>query len=142
MSGAFFAFSSFVMAEFRRLPASQGIAAMQSINVTAVTPVFMFALFGTALGCAAVAVSAIVTWTSPASTYMLVGAVVYLVGVIVLTAAYHVPRNNTLADMDPATEDAGSYWSRYAAGWTNWNHVRTLSALTAAAFLTIAARVG
>jgi hypothetical protein len=40
MPGVFFAFSSFVMAALRRLPAAQGIAAMQSIHVTAVTPVF------------------------------------------------------------------------------------------------------
>ena len=36
MSGAFYAFSSFVMAGLKRLPTEQGIAAMQSINVTAV----------------------------------------------------------------------------------------------------------
>ena len=51
MAGAFFAFSSFVMPALRRLPATQGIAAMQSINVLAVTPIFMTALFGTAAAC-------------------------------------------------------------------------------------------
>ena len=34
-AGVFFAFSGFVMNGLRRLPAAQGIAAMQSINVTA-----------------------------------------------------------------------------------------------------------
>ena len=37
-AGALFAFSSFVMRALARLPAAQGIAAMQSINVVAVTP--------------------------------------------------------------------------------------------------------
>ena len=37
MAGVFFAFSSFVMPALRRLPATQGIAAMQAINVAAVT---------------------------------------------------------------------------------------------------------
>lgn len=46
-AGVFFAFSGFVMAALRRLPAPQGIAAMQSINVTAVRPPLMAALFGT-----------------------------------------------------------------------------------------------
>jgi hypothetical protein len=32
LAGVFFAFSAFVMPALRRLPASQGIAAMQSIN--------------------------------------------------------------------------------------------------------------
>jgi len=34
--GVFFAFSTFVMPALSRLPASQGIAAMQSINVAAI----------------------------------------------------------------------------------------------------------
>jgi uncharacterized membrane protein len=45
--GVFFAFSAFVMPALARLPPPQGIAAMKSVNVFAVTPVFMTALFGT-----------------------------------------------------------------------------------------------
>ena len=44
MAGVFFAFSAFVMKALARLPAQQGIGAMQAINVAAVTPVFMVAL--------------------------------------------------------------------------------------------------
>jgi hypothetical protein len=36
------------MPALSRLPAAQGIAAMQSINVAVITPSFMGALFGTA----------------------------------------------------------------------------------------------
>ena len=46
-AGALFAYSSFVMRALARVPPAQGIAAMHSINVVAVTPVFMTALFGT-----------------------------------------------------------------------------------------------
>ena len=53
VGGVFFAFSTFVMQGLGRLPAPQGAAAMQAINVTAVTPVFMAALFGTAAVCIA-----------------------------------------------------------------------------------------
>lgn len=38
MAGAFFAFSSFVMKALARLPPTQGITAINSINVFAVTP--------------------------------------------------------------------------------------------------------
>ena len=38
IAGAFFAFSSFVMPALKRLPPAHGIAAMQSINKLAVTP--------------------------------------------------------------------------------------------------------
>jgi uncharacterized membrane protein len=48
MAGAFFAFSAFVMNALARLPPAQGIAAMRSINVAAITPAFTGALFGTA----------------------------------------------------------------------------------------------
>ena len=48
VGGVMFGFSSFVMAGLARLPAPQGIAAMQSINITAVRPAFMTVLLGTA----------------------------------------------------------------------------------------------
>jgi uncharacterized membrane protein len=38
VAGVFFAFSAFVMRALARLLAPQGIAAMQAINVVAVTP--------------------------------------------------------------------------------------------------------
>jgi uncharacterized membrane protein len=37
MAGVFFAFSPFVMKALARLPAEQGVAAMQAINVAAAT---------------------------------------------------------------------------------------------------------
>ncbi|MGH8722014.1 MAG: hypothetical protein ACREU4_08520, partial [Burkholderiales bacterium] len=62
MAGAFFAFSSFVMRALARLPPAQGIAAMQSINVAVIAPLFMLALFGTGLACAVLAVSSVFMW--------------------------------------------------------------------------------
>jgi len=56
MGGVFFAFSAFVMKALRRLPTATGVAAMQSINVVALTPLFMSSLFGTAAICLTVAV--------------------------------------------------------------------------------------
>ena len=47
-AGVFFAFSSFVMKALRRLPASQGISAMNAINKAAPTAWFMTAFVGTA----------------------------------------------------------------------------------------------
>ena len=49
VSGVFFAFSNFVMAALGRIPAAEGMRAMQEINVTVINPLFMGALFGTAL---------------------------------------------------------------------------------------------
>jgi uncharacterized membrane protein len=141
-AGALFAFSSFVMDGLRRLPAAQGIAAMKSINVTAVTPVFMTALFGTAVACVALAVWALADWDDSYGPYLLAGSALYLLGTIGLTMGYHVPRNNALAAVEPTDHDAEARWNRYSAEWTRMNHVRVAAALAAAAALTVALRVG
>jgi uncharacterized membrane protein len=139
MGGVFFAFSSFVMRALARMPPAQGIAAMQSINVVAVTPVFMTALFGTAAACLAVAVDAVTGWRGATSAYLLAGSLSYLLGTIVVTIAFNVPLNNALAEFDPASGDAASFWREYVRRWTAWNHVRTASAVVAAALLLISA---
>jgi len=128
VGGVFFAFSSFVMAGLRRLPATQGIAAMQSINVLAVTPVFMTALFGTAALCVALAIA-------EPSGLVLAGAATYVLGVPGVTMAYNVPRNNALERLDLRAPDAPAAWERYVREWTAANHVRTLAGIAAAALL-------
>lgn len=138
MGGVFFAFSSFVMRALARMPPAQGIAAMQSINIVAVTPVFMIALFGTAAACVVVGVGAVTDWQGVRSPYLLAGSVSYVIGAIVVTIACNVPLNNALAGLDPKSSDALLLWSRYVRQWTAWNHVRTISGLAAAALLTIA----
>lgn len=50
MAGVFFAFSSFVMNALARLQPTQGIAAMQSINITVINPLFMAPFLGTEKG--------------------------------------------------------------------------------------------
>jgi uncharacterized membrane protein len=65
----------------------------------------------------------------------------YLAGVVVVTIAYHVPRNDALAAADPAEPTAASHWPRYARTWTAWNHVRTVAPLASAALFTVALRV-
>ena len=141
-AGVFFAFSSFVMKALARLQPAQGVGAMQAINVAAVTPAFMAALFGTALACGALAVWALLAWDERFAPYLLVGSLLYLFGTIVLTIAYHVPRNDALARVEPHSAEAESHWRRYLSGWTAWNHVRAAAALAAAAVLTIALHVG
>jgi uncharacterized membrane protein len=141
VAGFFFAYSASVMQALARLPAAQGIAAMQSINVVVINPVFMGALFGTALACVVLVVAAFLEWGEAYAVYLLIGGAVYLVGVILLTMAYHVPRNNALAAADPNSPDAERLWSRYLKEWTAANHVRTVAPLAAATLLTIALRI-
>ncbi len=141
IAGAFCAFSSFVMPALRRLPTTEGIAAMQSINVLAVTPVFMTALFGTAAACLGLAAWAVVSSDGRTRALVLAGCALYLVGTVGVTMACNVPLNNGLAKLDARGAEAATRWERFVARWTAWNHVRTVAALAAAAPLTIALHV-
>jgi uncharacterized membrane protein len=141
IAGAFFAFSSFVMPALKRLPTEGGIAAMQSINVLAVTPVFMTALFGTAAGCPGLIAWAVISSSGRTTALVLAGCVLYLVGAIGVTMVCNVPLNNRLAKLDPQSAEAPVRWDRFLTRWTAWNHVRTIAALAAAATLTIALQV-
>jgi uncharacterized membrane protein len=141
VGGVFFAFSTFVMAGLRRLPAPQGIAAMQAMNEEAPTPPFMIPFIGTALLCIGLGIAALTRIGDADARWQLAGCVLYLVG-IVLTAAYHVPRNDALALVDPTSPGAADTWRRYAATWTAWNHVRTLTSLLALVAFALAFRLG
>lgn len=138
VGGVLYAFSSFVMAALERLPPEEGMAAMQSINVTAVRPGLMIPFFGTAIASIAVAVTAIANWDGTVSVWLVTGAASYVLGTFVTTATYHVPRNNALAGTPTSVPNAASVWQRYRREWTRGNHVRTIASLLAAATFTIA----
>ncbi len=66
--------------------------------------------------------------------YQIVGSGLYLAGVI-LTAVYHVPRNDALGRLEPDSEAAAKAWNIYLPNRTRWNHVRTLNSLSASVVL-------
>ncbi len=132
VGGAFAAFSTFVMPALDRLRPVEAIGAMQAINRAAPTPLFMIPLFGTALLGVGLAVQAVRGLDGSGRVLVIAGAVIYLVAVVGLTAAYHVPRNDGLAGVDPATVDAAHTWSVYMREWTRANHVRAIGGLAAA----------
>jgi uncharacterized membrane protein len=142
VAGVFFGFSTFVMRALARLPAAQGIAAMQSINVMAIRPLFMTALFGTAAACVALAIAAIANWPARGTGYLLAGSLCYLVGAIGVTILFNVPRNNVLATLDANAGGSIGPWTEYLRTWTAWNHVRTATSLVAAVLLTNAFCLG
>jgi uncharacterized protein (TIGR02246 family) len=138
VAGIFFAFSTFTIRALARLPAAQGIAAMQSINVEVINKWFFAAFFGTALCCLVLAVSSFFRWQKPDAICLLAGSLLYLVGTILVTILFNVPLNDGLAAVDPASADAGPIWANYVKTWTAWNHVRTAAALAAAASFSVA----
>ena len=138
MAGLFFAFSVSVMKALARLPSAEGIAAMQSINVAIINPVFLAVFLGTAVACLLVMIAALLRWHNPGAVYLLIGGALYLVGTFLVTLVFNVPKNNALASVAPADPESASLWTDYLSKWTAWNHVRAAAALAAAASLTIA----
>jgi len=137
----FFAFSTFVMKALGRLPAAEGISAMNAINKVAPTPLFMLALFGTGVVSIVLSAVALRHLDQRWAVYLLTGTVLYLV-CLVLTMVYHVPRNDALALVDPAGPGAARAWAHYLSPWTAWNHVRTVTALAGSTAFIIAIRAG
>jgi uncharacterized membrane protein len=138
VAGIFFAFSTFVMRALGSLPPPQGIAAMQAINVAVINRCFMTAFFGTALACVVVMILSLSRWHDTGAAYCLAGSLLYLIGTVLVTMLFNVPRNNALAAVAPASTEGAKLWADYLSTWTAWNHVRTVAALAAAASFTIA----
>ena len=138
IAGVFFAFSSFVMGALARLPAEQGIAAMQSINVVVINPHFLGVFFGTAVMSVIAMVLAGLRWSEPAAVLNLSGGALYLLGTLLVTMRGNVPLNNALAGVAPETPRAEAEWRRYVRDWTRWNHLRTAAALGAALSFSLA----
>jgi uncharacterized membrane protein len=139
IGGFFFAFSVCVMGALRRLPAPHAIAAMQSINLVVLNPIFFAAFFGTAAACLFLVVAAWTNWHTPGSHLIMAGSVFYLAGSIVVTIVFNVPLNEALKAVDANSPEGQRMWTRYLAEWVRWNHVRTVTCLASAILLTVAA---
>lgn len=137
VAGVYFAFSTFVVRGLRDIPSAAGMSAMQSINRAAPNPLFVAALLGTGIGCVVLGVIAGTRWSDPAAPWALGGATLYVIS-LVITTAYHVPRNDALDLVDADVADAAVRWQRYVSAWVPWNHVRAVTALAGALALTVA----
>jgi len=134
IAGVFFAFSTFVMKALARLPAEQGISAMQSINIFAVKSWFLVAFLGTAVACGFAIVFSFLRW-SEASSLLLEGGAIFLIGCFLVTIVFNVPMNNALAAMPADHPGRATRWADYVTKWIRWNHVRTIASLAAAILL-------
>jgi uncharacterized membrane protein len=101
----------------------------------------MLLLFGTGGACVVLAIHAVLNLDDSVAVYQLIGAALYLLGAIVLTGTYHIPRNNKLDRLDANSAEGIAYWAVYLKEWVRMNHVRTIAPLAAAVLLTVSLRV-
>lgn len=133
IGGVFFIFSNTVMKALGKLPENQGIAAMNSINVTIINRWFFLVFVGTALVCLLEAILLLSGEMGASQIYTLLACGSYLFGCILVTGAINVPLNNKLVSTDPETSSGKAFWSQYLSRWTCWNSVRTFASLSATA---------
>lgn len=139
VAGMFYAFSSFVMAALGRIPANEGINAMNSINVTVITPSFMVFFMGSALLGIVLGGWALLSISQLDSQLILLACLLYVVGCFGVTMVFNVPLNNQLAATSPT--EGSVFWQSYLQTWTTWNTVRTAAAaLASMVFVAVALR--
>ncbi|WP_442602333.1 anthrone oxygenase family protein [Paenibacillus sp. KN14-4R] len=139
VAGLFFIFSACVMTALSKIPSEQGINAMQSINSTILNPLFMLVFMGTALVSVVLAIISFMKWGDSGAIYLLAGSLFYLIGFLV-TVAFNVPLNGSLATVDPKSASGANFWTHYLNVWTSWNHVRTLASIASLASFILALR--
>lgn len=138
VAGVFFAFSTSVMKALTRIPAPQGIAAMQSINVVIVNPVFLLVFVGTGMLSLAALVLDLIEWSGLSSVFVVVGSALYVIGSFVVTGAANITRNDALDRVDATSAEGAGYWSTFVPQWIGWNNVRLVASLLACAAFILA----
>lgn len=125
LGGVFLSFSDFVMRGLGQASRPAGMEVMQQINRTVYRSIFMALFFGFAF----LSLGFLVWGVLQGMPGLVVGALAYLSGVIVMTMAGNVPMNNRLDRGEGGLE----YWDIYKVRWTRLNHLRSLACLIAAA---------
>jgi len=141
--GMMYVFSTFVMRGLDRTGPVDAITAMRGINAEANgNPAFLLAYFGATILALAVGVIAVVQLNQPGSWWLLIGAILSILGAII-TMVFNVPLNDHPATVNPdglSTADAAREWQAYFSTWTAWNHARTITSFLGAALLLLGLR--
>ncbi len=140
LGGVLFAFSSFVMPALRRIPAPEGISAMQSINRQATTLAFGALIATTVLLAVGVGLHALLHRDQSGAGWVGAGTISLMLALAV-TGRINVPRNDRLATFDAETLEAAIYWSTFLNEWVLANHFRAMFCVIAAACYTTAIRL-
>jgi len=138
MAGIYFAFSGFVMSSFARIETAAGILAMQSINDVILRSAFMPIFFGTSVGAALIAATALLNLSGTGAVLKFSAGGLYFTGMFVTTVLVNVPLNNKLGDADAYSAHGAEIWDDYLQRWTRWNHVRTITSLVSSILFFIA----
>ena len=132
IAGLFYAYSCSVNIGLGRLPDKEYIAAMQSINIAILNPLFFVSFLGTLL---LLPLSTYLNFEQPLSTrflLLLAAAIIYAIGVFGVTMLGNVPLNDALAGFDLEHASVKSIYEqriRFEQPWLFLHQVRTIASV-------------
>jgi len=138
VAGIWFAFSTFVMQGLHKAGPTHGILTMQAINKTVLRAPSVIAMFGTAALCLWLGIWAVRSWGDSSAAYVLGGAVLYIVGTVLVTGGGNEPLNHKVEKIHVHAADAAHRWNDFYAKWLAWNHVRLVATVAATALFAVA----
>lgn len=126
--GFFFAWVSSTMWGLDIADPRIAIAAMQAMNASVRNPAFASVFFGAPIIMLVAALTAYGARYSESATTLLIGAALYMIGVVAITVSFNVPLNETLAAIEvPRDRDAAHvFWNGYSTPWQAYNQIRTI----------------
>jgi uncharacterized membrane protein len=134
LAGVFFGYAVSVNGGLARLKDKEYVAAMQSINVVILNPLFMATFMGPVI---LLPVITFLRWNTPDAFLLLAATAIYLVGVFGITAGGNVPLNEKLANCDLKNGSEKEIADARKTFEKPWNRLHTLRTLAAIAALTL-----
>ncbi|MEP6597526.1 MAG: anthrone oxygenase family protein [Ginsengibacter sp.] len=138
--GLLYGYACSVNPGLNKLTDSEYLRAMQSINKEILNPFFFISFMGTLM------ILPVTTWYSKSHAtltcfYLLLAAsIIYIIGVVGVTAFGNIPLNNALAKfniLSATSSDLSKQRSLFEASWNRYHLIRTLfSVLTTALTIT------
>lgn len=126
IAGLFYAYACSVNPGLAQLGDAEYIAAMKSINIAIVNPVFLFSFMGTLL---LLPLSTFLQYQQGVSTrfwFLLAATLVYVIGTFGVTVTGNVPLNETLAHFDLQSASADAIARQRADFELPWNRLHTI----------------
>lgn len=140
MAGIYFTFSVVVMKSLGQLPAAEGARVMIRINDVILNTVFMPLFFGSTLWFGGLILWSFADWQEGRSMMEVTAALIYIIGMFLVTAFGNLPLNNQLKESEDNEPELVTTWNIYLVRWTQLNHFRTLSCIAACIVLVMAQR--
>lgn len=124
ISGILYGFSDFIMKALNKLSSKNAVAAMQNVNVAVYRSVFMVVFMSLVPIAVATAIWSVAALGWESSVFVVAGALLYILGMFMVTGMGNVPLNEALKRIDANHQEAEVAWKMYYARWTRLNTLR------------------